>query len=114
VLRSRLIAISRLLKKLAARNGFLSAQAAAFGFRVFGADGIRARRRFSASDGQQPGQSGGVVGGHGEDEAGTHRCRDPSIANATAMRVTLNQPESKRKRHDGLVRRTENWSNTER
>ena len=34
--------LNRLLKKSAARNGFLSAQPAAFGFGTFGADGIRA------------------------------------------------------------------------
>jgi hypothetical protein len=33
---------SRLLKKLAARNVFLSAQPAAFGFKFFGVDGMRA------------------------------------------------------------------------
>jgi site-specific DNA-cytosine methylase len=37
-----IIGISRLLKKSAARNGFLSAQAAAFGFCSFGAGGLRA------------------------------------------------------------------------
>lgn len=33
---------SRVLKKSAARNGFLSAQPAAFGFGSFSADGLRA------------------------------------------------------------------------
>ena len=33
---------NRLLKKLAARNVFLSAQPAAFGFKFFGVDGMRA------------------------------------------------------------------------
>ena len=36
------VGLSRVLKKSAARNGFLSAPPAAFGFGPFGADGMRA------------------------------------------------------------------------
>jgi hypothetical protein len=68
---------SRLLKKSAARNGFLLAQPAEFCFGAFGADDRRAWRGFSSTCGQQPGQSREVVGGHRQDEAGTHSFEAP-------------------------------------
>src|SRR3990167_3618982 len=64
--------ISRVLKKSPLRNSFLSAQPAGFGFGSIDAGDLHAWRGFPASGCEQPGQSGEVVCGHGEDEAGTH------------------------------------------
>ena len=54
------------------RNGFLSARLSGFVFGPVFTESMPVCPGFRSSCGQHPGQSGEIVGHHGQDEAGAH------------------------------------------